>query len=161
MTSNDTTGREKGSEPAAVITPERALVLLERVAAIYQKNLTEASECAAYLKARGITDVTLWDHHRIGYSNGKLTELLPKTGGVRDELKALDILLPNAQERFAGCVVFPVIDPEGRLITICGLVPQQPSNRTFLCPAGQLESGTASPLKTTRTCCLSALSWTA
>ena len=135
MASSDTTGREKGSGPAVVITPERALVLLERVAAIYQKNLTEASEGVACLKARGITDVTLWDHHRIGYSNGKLTELLPKTGGVWDELKALGILLPNAQERLAGCVVFPVIDPEGRLLTICGLDPKAAEQQDISLPS--------------------------
>jgi len=96
------------------LSPERAHLLLERVIAIYQKNLEEP-EGKAYLAQRGVTDAGLWTRHRIGYSNGRLAELLPHQGAcarpsIWDELKTLGVLLPTGQERFTGCVVFPVTD---------------------------------------------------
>ena len=105
-------------EPA--LASERATLLLERAVTIYQKNLAETPEGGAYLKARGITDAALWSRHRLGYSNGKLTGLLPREGTIWDELKELGLLRTDGQERFAGCVIFPVIDAEGNLTTICG-----------------------------------------
>ncbi len=102
------------------LAPERATLLLERALTIYERNLADLPEGGAYLNARGITDEGLWRRHRLGYSDGQLTELLPREGKVWDELKGLGILKADGQERFAGCVVFPVIDAEGHLGTLCG-----------------------------------------
>jgi DNA primase catalytic core len=99
------------------LAPERAHLLLERVIAIYQKNLEEP-DGKAYLAQRGVTDAGLWTRHRIGYSNGRLAELLPHEGPIWDELKALGVLLPTGQERFTGCVVFPITDIDGNLVTL-------------------------------------------
>ena len=138
--------------PELEIAPERAAVLLERVIAIYEKNLQEAPEGKAYLEKRGITDAGLWTRHRVGYSTGKLAEMLPAQGvgespSLWDELKALGILLPNGQERFAGCVVFPVMDTEGRLVTLYGRFTGAGDKRHFYLPGRPTGLWQASTLK--------------
>ena len=105
-------------------------------------------EGRAYLEKRGITDAALWTRHRIGYSNGKLTELLPKEGPVWDELKTLGVLLPNGQERFTGCVVFPVFDAEGNLTTIYGRFTGQGDKRHLYLPGRPTGLWNAVALKT-------------
>ena len=102
------------------VAPEKANQLLERVVELYAKTFAEAPEGRAYLDGRGIADAGLLGRHRVGYAAGKLKDLLPKDGQLKEELKALGVLLDNGQERFAGCVVFPVFDPDGRLVTIYG-----------------------------------------
>ncbi len=105
---------------AHALLEERAQVLLERALAIYQKHFADQPEGRAYLAGRGITDASQWEKHGVGYCNGKLPELLPNDERVRGELKILGLLLPDGRERFAGCVVFPIRDAEGRLTTIYG-----------------------------------------
>jgi len=122
------------SRPA--LASERAVLLLERAATIYQKNLAETPEGGAYLKMRGITDAALWGRHRLGYSNGKLTGLLPRHGAIWDELKELGLLRPDGQERFAGCVIFPVIDAEGNLTAIYGRHTEE-KDESYVCLPGR------------------------
>ncbi len=109
------------------IPNERAAALLERTLSVYEKNFTESNEAKAYLESRGITDAALFTKHRIGLSNGKLTDMLPGNGSVRKELNAVGILLDPTdkkgtprRERFKDCVVFPVFDEEGQLTTVYG-----------------------------------------
>ena len=96
------------SKAAVAVPPEKANTLLETVLAVYEKTFAEVPEGKAYLEKRGITDAGLFSAYRAGYANGKLKDLLPNGGTVRDDLKAIGILLENGQERFAGCVTFPV-----------------------------------------------------
>jgi len=110
-------GKTNGAPP---LLEERAQVLLERALAIYQKHFADAPEGRAYLAGRGITEASQWERHGVGYCNGKLPELLPNDERVRGELKTLGLLLPDGRERFAGCVVFPIRDAEGRLTTLYG-----------------------------------------
>jgi len=119
------TARKQPDKPA--IPPERAAALLERALAVYERNFAESGEARAYLESRGITDAALFTAHRIGYSNGKLSEMLPGNGNVRKELNDVGILLAATsgdgtprRERFEGCVTFPVFDEEGQLTTIYG-----------------------------------------
>lgn len=136
------------AKPATTIPPERAHVLLERVVAIYAQNFQEGPEGKAYLEKRGITDAGLWTRHRIGYSNGQLTGLLPKEGAIWDELKTLGVLLANGQERFAGCVVFPVADADGHLVTLYGRFTGEGDNRHYYLPGRPKGLWNAPALKT-------------
>lgn len=120
------------SEHPISLSPERATLLMERALIIYERNLSSCSEGGVYLEARGISDQGLWKAHRIGYSNGKLTEILPREGPIWDELKELGILGSDGQERFAECVVIPVIDAEGHLVTFCGYKTQTVEQNTVL-----------------------------
>jgi len=134
--------------PTMVLTPERANTLLERVISIYQKNLEEGTEGKTYLAKRGITDAGLWTRHRLGYSNGKLTDLLPKEGAIWEELTALGVLLANGQERFAGCLVCPVSDADGNTTTLYGRYTGDGDKRHFYLPNRPTGLWNAPSLKT-------------
>ncbi len=112
-----TNGKPNG---APALLEERAQLLLERALAIYQKHFADGPEGRVYLESRGLADASLWEGHGIGYCKGKLAEVLPDDERVRSELKTLGLLLPDGRERFAGCVVFPIRDAEGRLTTLYG-----------------------------------------
>ena len=112
---------------AVNLSPERANQLLERVVALYEKTFADVPEGREYLEKRGITDAGLFSAHRVGYCNGRLPELLPSDGRLKEELAALGVLLGGdarrslaLQERFTGCVVFPVLDADGGLTTLYG-----------------------------------------
>jgi DNA primase catalytic core len=113
---------------------EKANALLERVIAVYEKAFAEVPDGKTYLEKRGITDAGLFTRHRVGYVTGKLKDLLPSDGTVRDELKAIGVLLDNGHERFAGCAVFPVFDPDGRLVTIYGRYTKEGLKRHVYLP---------------------------
>lgn len=107
-------------EKKSPLPEERAQVLLERVVTIYAQAFAE-SPGRAYLENRGLVDLGLLEKHRVGYAAGQLAQLLPREGGVRGELSLLGILLDEqGRERFAGCVVFPVLDDSGRIVTLYG-----------------------------------------
>jgi len=133
------TAKEKKPQERPGVPPERAAQLIERAVTIYEKSLAASEEGKAYLDGRGITDAGLLARHRAGYSTGKLDEILPQSrrspkgedgpgnGGIRDELAAVGILLDPTKEgttpkreRFAGCVVFPVLDVDGNVTTLYG-----------------------------------------
>jgi DNA primase len=136
------------AKPATTIAPARASMLLARVVDIYQKNLQEGPEGKAYLEKRGLTDAGLWTRHQLGYGNGRLTEILPQEGTIWDELKMLGILLPNGQERFTGCVVFPVTDADGNLVTLYGRYTGDGGKRHLYLPGRPTGLWNAPALKT-------------
>ena len=110
----------KKEAAAPAVPEERAQILLERVVTIYAQAFG-ASPGRAYLESRGLCDLGLLEKHRVGYAEGKLAQLLPREGAVRAELRALGVLLDErGRERFAGCVVFPVCDGDGRIVTLYG-----------------------------------------
>lgn len=125
------TAKQKDDTPA--VSPARAARLLERVAAIYEKNLPESPEALEYLKRRGLDNTEQLAAHRSGYANGRLHEILPQSGKVLDELKALGVLSRSGHEHFAGCVVFPVTDVDGNIVTLYGRhVGDGPKRHVFL-----------------------------
>lgn len=112
------TAKEKNSRPA--VAPERAAQLLDRVMSLYEKAFSEKPEGVDYLKTRGIESREDLDAHRAGYADDALRKVLPESGEVIDELKALGVFSESGREHFCGCVVFPVFDAEGGLVTLYG-----------------------------------------
>ena len=142
------TDRANPLRPLVPLASERAILLLTRAVGIYGKNFAEMPEGGEWLKKRGITDAALWSRHGVGYSNARLTELLPREGVIWSELKELGLLLPDGQERFAGCVVFPVTDPEGRLSTFVGARIGEEGERYVWLPSRPTGLWNAPALKT-------------
>ena len=99
---------------------EKAQQLLERVVAIYEKNLADSSKGRRYLEGRGIQDAGLFLRHRIGWCNGGLHTIIPDNGELRKDLQTLGILTEANKEHFAGCLVVPVFDPDGTIVTLYG-----------------------------------------
>ena len=111
--------------------------LIERVTTLYERTFCDCDEGRAFLGSKGITSAELYSRHHIGYCDGSLRKILPSTGNVLTELTKLGILLedPSAssgqaaqvdsagspQERFLGCLTFPLTNVDGKIASIMGL----------------------------------------
>ncbi len=94
---------------------------LDRVVDIYEKNFIDNDKAKNYLIDRAITDTGLFTKHRVGFCDGSLNHVLPKNDAdIGQALKQLGILLENGSERFVNCVVFPIHDADGKVITLYG-----------------------------------------
>jgi DNA primase catalytic core len=94
--------------------------LLERVSAIYHKTFTADPRGRNYLASRGITNKAIYEQFQLGYSNGKLLDIIPKEGEIIEQLKELGILNDQGKEFFYGCVVVPILDRSGRVVHLYG-----------------------------------------
>ncbi len=95
-------------------------MLLERVVTLYTQGFSESKTGRDYLAARGLLDLGLLTRHRVGYANGRLAQVLPTAGPVRRRLRTIGILTEGDREQFEGCVVVPVCDEAGRIVTLYG-----------------------------------------
>ena len=106
--------------PAKILKPQDAEALLQRVVNFYAKTLHKDKAGMAYLKRRNLSDATMLEIFRAGYSNGTLREALPKSGELIEGLKALGVLNEKGQEHFRGCVTVPIMDTAGQVAGIYG-----------------------------------------
>jgi hypothetical protein len=111
-------GGQSANANSVPVAAERIRVLLERLVAVYQRVLASTPAAQRYLENRGLADRSIWEQYRIGYSDGRLGELLPRDGAVQRELSALGILSKDQQELLASCLVFPILDVEGCVVTL-------------------------------------------
>jgi 5S rRNA maturation endonuclease (ribonuclease M5) len=85
--------------------------LLARVVAHYHRSFCTRPEARAYLAKRGLTSPDLLKTLQIGYADGSLLAALPRSGAVREALRALGVLTAEGRELLRGCVVVPIPDP--------------------------------------------------
>jgi hypothetical protein len=91
------------------------LAMLRRLQDIYAKDLAGSEKGRAYLKERGITDPETIRAFGLGYVSGKsLPQLAP---AHRDRLQDLGVLNSKGNETFYDCIVCPLHDTEGNIIT--------------------------------------------
>lgn len=135
--------------PNPELPPANMQAYLERVAAIYENNFAQKDLAKAYLENRGIIDAGLFARHTAGYCDGTLHDILPNDGDVLNTLKHLGILLEDGSERFKNCVVFPVYDLEGGVITLYGRHLGESSKRHLFLPNRPTGLWNGSILKTT------------
>ncbi len=99
--------------------------LLARVVGFYHEALLASPEAMAYLQRRRIADPEAIERFRLGLSDRTLGYRLPeknrKVGAeLRGRMQALGILRASGHEHFAGSLVIPVIDAEGRVSEMYG-----------------------------------------
>jgi len=102
--------------------------LLGRVVSYYQHSLTEDNAGIDYLKnERSINDNQSLKDFGTGYANGTLLNILPvadPTNGEDEEitqtLKRIGILNSKGKEIFYNCVVFPLYDTSGAIVSLYG-----------------------------------------
>jgi DNA primase catalytic core len=97
--------------------PPSSPEVLSKVVEHYHKTLCEREDAQEYLRSRGLTDAQLVLDFQLGYADGSLLKLVPKGGGVRDELVSIGILSKQGRELLGGCIVVPIPDPSTGLWT--------------------------------------------
>lgn len=90
--------------------------LLGRVAEHYHKTLKENTHAQKYLEKRGLLDFPLIKDYQLGFSDGTL----PKDRDCLNALKDLGILNENHNEHFYQCLVFPIENKEGQIVSLYG-----------------------------------------
>ncbi len=106
---------------AVAMTSPPAASLLSRVVEHYHRTFCERKDAQAYLAKRGLTDVDLLQVFKVGYADGSLLKLLPKSGEVRDQLVSLGVVTQEGRELLGGCIVVPIPDAtSGEWTTLYG-----------------------------------------
>ena len=107
-------------EPKKELKPGEAAALLQRVVSFYAKTLHKDRAGLDYLKSRKLDDPTMLEVFQVGYCNGTLPGVLPKSGELVDGLKALGVLNGAGREHFHGFITVPVFSSclDGN---VCGL----------------------------------------
>ena len=111
------------TKPPADLKPltVREKKLLTRVTAYYQHTFAEDVKGLDYLKNdRNIRNPQSLTDFGTGYANGTLLKILPEDKDIIKSLKTIGILNKNGKEFFYNCVVFPLYDPNGAVISLYG-----------------------------------------
>jgi DNA primase len=107
---------------------------LKAIASFYHKTLAKSQEARAYLEARGLTDKKLWGRFQIGYSDGSLLQVLSST--QQKELTERGLIRSSGKEFFQGCLVFPLLDEQGKVVSFYGRSIQAGTKPSHLYPPG-------------------------
>ena len=110
---------------APITTDAEDQQVLQQVIDYYHQTLKQSPEALAYLQKRGLDDVELINHFKLGYANRTLGLRLPnndrKTGNaLRDQLKRIGLYRDTGREHFNGSIVFPVMDTNGIIGEVYG-----------------------------------------
>lgn len=93
-------------------------VLLSQVINYYHEVLLQTPEALDYLASRGLNDVEMIKHFKLGFANRTLGFRLPlanrKDGkAIRSQLQNIGIFRSSGHEHFNGSIVIPVCDAHG------------------------------------------------
>jgi RHS repeat-associated protein len=87
--------------------------LLVRVAEVFVRGLANEPPAREWLASKGVSDAALLDRFGVGWAGGTLRSMA--RGEVAGRLRTLGLLDAEGKDRFAGCVVVPVRDPQGNI----------------------------------------------
>ncbi len=102
----------KSNPPSASPTPAETQVILQRLVVLYAQEFSQNQTVRDTLAQRGLSNLALLEHHKVGYCAGHLNRILndPAQSG---KLQAIGILDKNGKEPFDRCVVLPQFTPDG------------------------------------------------
>ena len=88
---------------------------LQQVIAYYHDTLKQSPEALEHLKARGLDDIELIDHFKLGFANRSFGLHLPnkkrKAGvALRGLLQQVGVYRESGHEHFTGSLIVPVIN---------------------------------------------------
>ena len=129
--------RTKTEQPINNPLSVQQQALLSKVMKFYHRVFQERAEGKAYLEKRGINNAALYTQFQIGYADGSLLTAVP--ADMISELTQLGILLEPTtpgvyRERFLNCVVFPLLDKDGQVVSFYGRNTLSEGGKHFYLP---------------------------
>jgi DNA primase len=98
--------------------------LLAAVTVFYRDALAGSLEAAGWLEGYRIADARGVERFGLGVSDRTLGLAIgPRErdrDGVRDRLQRLGVLRESGHEHFRGCVTFPIVDADGKVVQVFG-----------------------------------------
>jgi DNA primase len=104
--------------PKSIDRPSQAV--LERILTIWQKDLATSRKAQSYVKGRGLWHPELLRSLRVGYSSGKLPQVIPANGKLKHQLEKMGLLNERGNEFFYNRLVVPLYDEAGVLVNVYG-----------------------------------------
>ncbi|MEW6087085.1 MAG: toprim domain-containing protein [bacterium] len=117
LTDKKNQDQELTQEPIVDFSPAD---LLKRVTDFYHETFKEDRRALEYLAKRKITDQNIYMDFKLGFANGSLKKTLPPDGPMIEVLKASGILNAKGNEAFYNCVIFPIEDEYGNVVSLYG-----------------------------------------
>lgn len=106
----------KSARPPHASSPS----LLAQVVAIYHQGLLGSAEAKEYAASRGLTSPDLLSALPMGYADGSLFERAPEGSETYETLKALGVITASGRELLSGCLVVPLRDLAGEVVSLYG-----------------------------------------
>jgi DNA primase catalytic core len=111
--------------PAPVAYDADDQTLLAQVIDYYHERLMQTPAALAYLEKRGIRSEEAIKHFRLGFADRTLGLRLPQknrqTGAaIRERLEKLGVYRESGHEHLNGCLVVPILGPEGAILGAYG-----------------------------------------
>ena len=99
--------------------------LFSQVVSYYHERLKQTPTARAYLASRGLDDDQLIDHFQIGFADRSLGLRLPEKNRkegerLRSRLTQLGLWRESGHEHFNGCIVVPLLDEHGHVVSFYG-----------------------------------------
>ena len=94
--------------------------LLSRVAGIYHQAFLLSEKARDYAAARGLTKPDLLSALPIGYADGSLLDTAPEGSETWEALRALGVVTATGRELLSGCLVVPLRDLGGTVVSLYG-----------------------------------------
>ena len=94
--------------------------LLSRVAGVYHQSFLLSEKARDYAAARGLTKPDLLSALPIGYADGSLLDTAPEGSETWEALRALGVVTATGRELLSGCLVVPLRDLSGTVVSLYG-----------------------------------------
>jgi len=99
--------------------------LFSQVVSYYHERLKQTPTARAYLASRGLDSDELIDHFQIGFADRSLGLRLPDKqreagAALRSRLTQLGLWRESGHEHFNGCIVVPLRDEAGKVVSLYG-----------------------------------------
>ena len=99
--------------------------LFNQVAGYYHDRLKQTAPARAYLASRGLDSDELINHFQIGFADRTLGLCLPDKNreagaALRSRLTQLGLWRDSGHEHFNGCIVVPLRDAAGNIVSLYG-----------------------------------------
>jgi len=105
---------------------------LGQVAGYYHERLKQSATARAYLAWRGLDSDELIGHFQIGFADRSLGLRLPEKNrkegeALRSRLTQLGLWRESGHEHFNGCIVVPLLDEQGHVVSFYGRRASRPA----------------------------------
>ncbi len=94
--------------------------LLSRVVAVYHQSFLLSEKARDYAAARGLTRADVLAALPVGYADGSLLETAPEGSETWESLRSLGVVTASGRELLAGCLVVPLRDLSGDVVSLYG-----------------------------------------
>lgn len=94
--------------------------VLSRVVGVYHQAFLLSEKARDYAAARGLTKPEILTALPIGYADGSLLETAPEGSEAWETLRSLGVLTASGRELLAGCLVIPLRDLSGTVVSLYG-----------------------------------------